>query len=437
MLTYNPDERPRKTDEIVTEGDQHTQGEGIITRVIDVHIYDLPVPEQEPPNVKSEPVPTPQQTGRVWRVARWSAVCALVVSVPLFLWFSPLLVSADATITIVPVSRQIRTTSMITVVVGQTPTGQQVAGRTLGELTMSQQQSGPATGRAHQDASAAHGFITFYNAAPFTQTVPGETIITGADGVQIVTDQDAIIPAARYPTFGETTVAAHALTTGPEGNIRVADVYGPCCRLNISAVNSPFTGGQPARDYATVIEQDVASVVSSLTKSLLQSERAALQTQVASDETLITPLPCQQTITPDHQPGEEATQVHVTVSETCNGVVYNTQRYQEQLVQRVTQQAGAHLEGYHMTGLQQTVDQVTPTQQGVALQVHLTATYAYQFTQEQQQALISKAASKSKAQATNALLQAPGVQSVAISLTDKDTRLPADAKRIHLIVLEP
>jgi ABC-type proline/glycine betaine transport system ATPase subunit len=73
--------------------------------------------------------------------------------------------------------------------------------------------------------------------------------------------------------------------------------------------------------------------------------------------------------------------------------------------------------------------------QQTAIQVNLAGTYAYQFTQEQQQAISTLVAGKSKAQATNALLQVPGVQSVSISIDHKGSTLPADAKNIRLIVL--
>src|SRR5260370_42029891 len=99
-----------------------------------------------------------------------------------------------------------------------------------------------------------------------------------------------------YPTLGQMTVTAHAVIGGPAGNIAAGDIYGPCCRLNVSAVNAPFTGGEEARDYQMVTQQDIDAVVSSLKTSLDQSVQAALQVQVHTDETLITLFPCQQSI---------------------------------------------------------------------------------------------------------------------------------------------
>src|SRR5579883_3246322 len=142
-------------------------------------------------------------------------------------------------------------TSTITVTTGQgQPTRPPIIpGRELAAITMSQAATAPTTGTAHQDAQAARGAITFYNAAPVEQTVNAGTLLTGADGIQIVTEQDAIIPAATPPTEGQATVSAHAVVTGPAGNIVARDVYGPCCRLNVFAVSGPFHGGENARSY--------------------------------------------------------------------------------------------------------------------------------------------------------------------------------------------
>jgi hypothetical protein len=55
-------------------------------------------------------------------------------------------------------------------------------------------------------------------------------------------------------------VSAHAAITGPAGNIQAGDVYGPCCRLNVFAANGPFRGGQNARTYQIVTQQDINGV---------------------------------------------------------------------------------------------------------------------------------------------------------------------------------
>lgn len=147
----------------------------------------------------------------------------------------------------------------------------------------------------------------------------------------------------------------------------------------------------------------------------MQSAQTALQTQVSHEETLITPLPCQQRITSSQQPGSEAMQVTITASETCTGTVYNTQQYQNQLMHTMNQQAAKQLgQGYVLTGaIQSSMSTTSQHQKSIALHVTCAATYAYQMSQEQEQALARLVAGKSTTQATDLLLHQPGVQTVA------------------------
>lgn len=444
----------RNTDEIYPATETPPQEEGQTTRYIDVHIYEYQSGQEEPSSVESElaPEPTtdeadeqehtePEQLPRQSR-RRAALMCVCVLCLLLLIGGSVLyllpLVTMSAIVTIVPVTRQITTTNTLTVLTGQQAIGaQQIAGSQLSSVTMSQEQTAPTTGKGHQDATQAHGIVTFYNAAPYQQIVTAGTLLTGADGIQIVTDQDATIPAAIMPTEGQATISAHALQSGPAGNIKASDIYGACCRVNVFVANGPFSGGQFARDYQTVTQQDIDNAASSLKTSLDKSVQAALKTQVADNQTLITPVSCQQSITPDHRSGTEATQVQVTVSETCQGTTYNTQAYQTLVAHFVTQVATQQLgEGYTQNGaIQSSIVQTHAKAHGViTLQVKSSASYSYQFTQEQQQALKNLIAGKTKAQATTALLQTPGVQSVSLSLSHGD-QLPTDPNRIHVTFL--
>jgi hypothetical protein len=413
------------------------------TRLIDIHVYDLPEGEEAPPSQEEQQKTSVPAQAEPARRSRRHAFLLLVGGLGILLIAAivtvviyPLLTTI-ATATIIPTSKQISTISTVIVATGQTTAAEPIPGSMLSPVSMSQARTVTTTGRGHQDAQAAHGLVTFYNGAPYAQTVTSGTLLTGADGIQIVTDQDATIPAVNYPTLGQATVAAHTVITGPGGNIRAGDVYGPCCRLNVSAVSGPFTGGQEARDFQTVTQKDIDATVASLKNSVDQSVQAALKTQVAADQTLITPVSCQQSITPDHQVGEEATHVHVVLNETCTGATYNTQSFQHLLTQHMTQEASRQLgEGYTLTGtIENTIVEATPQVHGtVTLQVRSTASYAYQFTEQQQQHLKVMIAGKTKAQATSILLQGEGVQSVSLSLSSGE-QLPTDPGRIHLVFL--
>ncbi|HEX6478208.1 MAG TPA: baseplate J/gp47 family protein [Ktedonobacteraceae bacterium] len=243
----------------------------------------------------------------------------------------------SATISILPQTREITISTMLTVAINGTTNllEHEIAGRRLSSMTLSQEQTVPITGTGHEDAQAAHGLITFYNASLWLQTVATGTLLAGADGVQVVTDQDAVIPAGSLSTNGQVTVSAHAMQAGPAGNIQAGDIYGPCCRLNVFAQNSrAFRGGQDARSFPMVTKADINGVAASLKVSLMQSVEASFQAQVRNDETLLMPR-CTPAITATHAIGEEATSLGVTVDDTCTGEAYNTQRLHDLIAQLV------------------------------------------------------------------------------------------------------
>ncbi len=437
----------RTTDEIFAPTEQARVAEPA-TRFVDIHIYDYEPepeepaclesdqePEQEtlPPESTQEPTEPgrPHHRKRSLLAACMGIACLLVlgafVMVDVLALFTP-----DATITIVTSTQPIRTTQTIMVTTGQA-TGTQLQGRALAAITMNQVRTVPTTGKGHQDARAAQGDITFYNAATSPQIVAAGTLLTGANGIQVITEQDALIPAASYPIFGQRTILAQSVIPGPGGNIRAGEIYGPCCRLNVSAVSSAFTGGQQARDYQTVTMQDITTVAASMKTSLNQSMQAAFQTQVHPDETLITSLPCQRNVKPDHQPGEEAAQVTILVSETCIGMTYHTQAFHTLVTQIITQQAHNQLgDGYTMQGaVQASINNVSQKGLAATLQTPIAAMWGYRFTQQQQAQIKAKINGKSKAQAITSLLHIPGVQSVSIG----SESIPNNVNRIHLVFL--
>ncbi len=108
------------------------------------------------------------------------------------------LLTASATITLIPVQTPVHASTTLTVVTAgmgvSLPQGQ-VPGRLLSTVRLSGERTVATTGVGHQDAMAAHGTLTFYNAALYAQDIPAGTSLTGADGVQVVTESDAVIPA--------------------------------------------------------------------------------------------------------------------------------------------------------------------------------------------------------------------------------------------------
>jgi hypothetical protein len=404
--------------------------------------------EREPPLSAMHPL---SGRGRRVRVPLLLlALCLLLVGAVLFVSLVPLF-TASATVTIIPTAMEISGTTTLALVTGTgTPpypgSAQQVAGRRLSTLTLSQEQVKPTTGIGRQQAQSARGTITFYNALPQAQTVPAGTLLVGADGVQVVTEEDASIPAGTLSTNGQVSVTAYALEVGPSGNIRANDLYGACCRADVFAQNSAaFNGGQNARDFPMVTSQDVSGAMATLKASLQASVQAALLTQVHSGETLITPVPCAPKVSANHAVGEEATQLTVRLDEACIGETYDTQAVQTFLTQALTQEAAKQAgPGYTLSGsVQVTSVSVTPSlvkdhqREGMlVLYVRGVGTWAYQFSDDQLRQIAQLIADKSREQATTLLLEQRGVSQVAMTVSGMgQTRLPADTGRIHLLVL--
>ncbi len=438
MQTPAPEEQPWDVDAVESTLVAETAEPLWTDEDEDAIPIDVPPPPREEDGPPQHSRMRRRTVGLVIALVAVTLVALLIVA----LYILPLL-TASASITLIPVQTPVHASTTLTVVtagIGVSLSPGQVPGRLLSTLTLSGERTVATTGVGHQDALAAHGTLTFYNAALYAQIIPAGTLLTGADGVQVVTDSDAVVPAARYPTFGQTTVSAHALQVGPTGNIRVGDIYGPCCRVNVSATSSTFTGGQNARTYPMVTRSDLTNATNALTANLAQSVQAALSTQVHADETLIVPVPCTPQVQAGQQVGEEATHVTVQVSDTCTGETYSTQAVEETMTQAVTQAAHTQLGmGYADEGtVQVTVQHVRRTtgpHGSLMLEVTGTGIWAYQFTSGQLHTLATHLTGMSREQATAVLLATPGVSQVGMQVAGNSSTLPTDASRIHLLVL--
>jgi Baseplate J-like protein len=344
------------------------------------------------------------------------------IALQLFLAFHPFI----ATITILPKSQHV------------TLSGTVQLGRLLQQITLSQSQTAPTTGTGHQDAKQARGYITLYNGEFTSVTVPAGTVLTGADGAHIITDQDAPIPAGNPPNYGQVTVSAHALQAGSSGNIHAYDINVACCFASVFAKNPDrFTGGQNARDYQTVAQADIGNAEAPVKLSLAKRLTTALRQQLHSGEVLISPR-CTTHVTPDHQPGEEATQVTITASETCTAATYNQNTLQATVTALLTPKATKQLgSGYRLIGN----PRITVTSAAAAKQVRLSftsiSTWTYALNAREQHSIKKIIAGKNTQDALKLLFSMPGIATAAIQWSGfgDDTRLPKDPDNIHLALV--
>jgi len=393
------------------------------------------IPKQEPFDEEADVIdttlaeaPAPQVLQPQGKEYRGSWLAYVPISVVLLLVFSSflhvLLFPPLAHITLILKSQEVSAATTL-----QT-------GRILAPLTLAQSATVPATGRGHQDPKQATGTITFYNGLFTSQTVAAGTILTGTSGVQVLTDQDAVIPAANPPTWGIATVSAHADSAGSNGNIAAYDIHQQCCATAIKAVNTAsFSGGQDERNFSFVTKSDVADAATPLKAALIQSVTAALQTQLKDNEQLQS-LPCAPQVSADHQINEEASSVKVTATLTCSGVAYNQTTLEQQATQLLTTQAFKKLgPGYSVYGtIQVTVTHAIPTRTIPTLVLSLSGTWTYALSSRQQQHIKDLVKGKTYQEALHILRSLPGIEKASLAW-DEHTKLPEDPKDIHLLLI--
>jgi hypothetical protein len=403
--------------------------------------------EDEPPGARTPNIPgmvehAPRlDTHRRVSLARWTAAGVGVVLLLALIAIQVLLPFLTPTpiITLVPVVRNFSTTATMVAVPG-VPTGAHIQARLLPPLILIQTRTVMATGKGHQDAEAAMGTITFYNGLFTAQTIAAGTTLTDSDGVRVVTDQPAVIPGALAttpPTYGQVTVSAHAVRTGPQGNIGVHDINEACCLPSVLAQNTvTFQGGQNERDYTMVTREDIDHRVANLTTTLVQSAHAAFTAQLTMNEALVTPA-CTRIVRADHRAGAEAATVTVTVSEQCTAIAYDASVLRKQaaqvLIHEFAQRGETH---YRLFGtVQVSVLQariIDQRHEVASLTVNIEGMWMYQFSQQQIQRIMQCITSKTPRQAVRILLSLPGIQRATIEGIRENRSLPEDST--HMLV---
>lgn len=139
------------------------------------------------------------------------------------------------------------------------------------------------TGKKVYPAIEATGTLTIYNGSIFTQQLPAGFIVTSSDGVEVTTDYAVTIPAADLPSLGVTTVSAHALIAGSNGNIQanaIQSTYGSAIKIkNLAA----FSGGQNAYTVTYATNQDKQNALDTARQQVTASQPIGLLAQPCTD----------------------------------------------------------------------------------------------------------------------------------------------------------
>jgi hypothetical protein len=193
-----------------------------------------------------------------------------------------------------------------------------IQGYALAPVSRSIKVTAIATGKRYVPATTATGTITFYNGAIYSQIIPLDTVLKGADGIQVVTDEQAVIPPAAQttpPTYGQVSVAAHARISGEGGNIQAGDINEACCVTSVIAQNTLFHGGRDAYTYTSLSDQDVKKTTAPLLPALRSQTLSTLPNpQLNPTCTTVT------TSTPGV--GKETVNAVLRITETCKAFSY-------------------------------------------------------------------------------------------------------------------
>jgi hypothetical protein len=351
--------------------------------------------------------------------------------------------SPTATITITPLSKDVKDTFVLTAVTG-TPdaTKRQVQARKLSYTTPSQSNTVPATGQISTKAIQATGVLTFYNGNQVEYTVSAGTVFTDSHGVQVENVGAVFIPAGNPQTgYGHTTASAIAVLGGTNGDIKALDFnLFQCCGSNaVSVTNaSAFTGGQDPQHYTGVSQSDIDGAASPLKTSQTQSAQKSLQAQIHGNEQLVNPAQCSTNMISNHNAGDRANSVTVTVTATCTGEVYDQQAARTLATSLLMAEARKNLDSTYILqdnkiATQITLASIIDTHGTVSLDVKAEGIWVYQFSDAMKQSLAKLIAGKSEAAAKTLLLQQMGVSDVQISISS-GTTLPTDPANITIAI---
>jgi hypothetical protein len=346
----------------------------------------------------------------------------------------------SATVTITPDSKEVQQSYQVVAVTTLADSAQrQVQARFLSAMTASQTKTVPATGSGSYAARHAVGTLIFYNALPQAQDVPKGTVITDDQGIEVISDQDAFIPAAQPPQQSSQMVQAQAVQAGVGGNAFHLDVARSCCHPGVSvASDGTFQGGQDGSTYTYVQQSDIEAATAALIATQRDAGQNALKKQVAPSEQLFGTTQCFPDTTSDHAAGEQAKTVTVSVQVTCTGEVYDQQATQQQaeslLKADAEKQIGSH---YMLSNLITTT--ITSIKQKDAsgtllLLVSASGLWSYQFANAQKTTFARLITGQKADQAVKILLQQPGVHNASINLSlAYDSTLPTDPHQITII----
>jgi serine/threonine protein kinase len=349
-----------------------------------------------------------------------------------------------ATVRITAASVLLSQQYLITGVTGTPNAAQrQIQARRLSATISSAAKTVPATGHGMTAGTQAHGTMTFSHASGNSETVQaGSTFFVSVRGttLSVSLDQAVTLPPAdpAHPT--SQVVKATVLQPGAIGNLP-AGIIKEWFTPTMYVTSGPFTGGQDPQPYTYIQQSDLDNVVNPLKAGLQQQAQQQLLQQAHSGERVVGP-DCSTSTRSNHQVGDHATSVTVSLVVTCSGAAYNQQAAFDMatalLRQEATRNPGA---GYSLDGQISTtitdasLSPATNQSTTAIITVKAQGRWTYQFNEAAKQQLSQLIAGKPKSVALQLLQRQPGVSRVGISIARTDPgQLPTNPGQIAIII---
>jgi hypothetical protein len=200
--------------------------------------------------------------------------------------------------------------------------------------------------------------------------------------------------------------------------------------------NTSFTGGQDAQTYTSVQQSDIDNAANTLESANKPDPMQLLQEQIQPNEQWVGTPQCTPNVTSDHNAGDQATQVTVSVTFTCIGEVYDHTGAVTLATNALMQQAATDPgSGYALVGQIKTMvtNATVGDQKTVTLMVSAEGVWAYQFSMDQEQAFARMIAGKTPQEAQQLLAGQTGVAKVSIQLSGGQL-LPKDPAKISIVM---
>jgi hypothetical protein len=355
--------------------------------------------------------------------------------------FSPV----NARVTITPLSSELKNTFDITAVTG-TPdaSNRQVTERILSSTLASQTQTAQATGAETIPGTHASGTVAIDNfdtASSLTLTAGSVFSNTyGTANIHMVLDASVTVPPAPSSTVWSQRLApGHILEAGTIGNKEFNNNISGS--MSWSVFNSPpFSNGKDPQTYTVVQQSDIDSTANALEQANAPNSQQVIQPLVHANERLVSTPQCNPNVNSNHQAGDKATSVTVTVSFTCTGEVFDHDTSMTLAANLLNAQASNKLgPGFALVGKITTkltnVTSQGAQQKGIGLTIAAQGLWVYQFSDAQKQAFAKLIIGKGKKEANELLLTQAGVAKVDIQITGgtRDS-LPFDVSRVNIIV---